>query len=189
MVQNFTRTELIIWTISFAVESLAIIVGNSVTIAVFWKQRLTLKRTRYLLINLSVADLLIGVCVIEDIVCFPLKNDACKVFQKTNLADAIASLSFLVLVALERLYAIVCPLRHRTTKTSTYFYSIGASWIVSAILIIITYPLFAYFSVNIIFQPMVISAFTVTCLIVICVAYLTILIYSKKEDPRMEINR
>lgn len=84
MVQNFTRTELIIWTIAFAVESLAIIVGNSVTIAVFWKQRLTLKRTRYLLINLSVADLLIGACVNEDIVCFPLKNDACKVSQKNK---------------------------------------------------------------------------------------------------------
>lgn len=191
MAESFTSTELIIWTIGFSVESLAIIVGNAVTIAVFWKQKSTLKRTRYLLINLSVADLMVGVGVIEDTACLSLTNDACKISQKTNLADAsfgIASLSFLVLIALERLYAIVCPLRHRTTKTSTYFYFIAASWAVSTILIITTYPIFYHFKVKILFQSVVITTFTATCLITICVAYLTILIYYKKEDPRLAVN-
>ncbi|XP_078364532.1 adenosine receptor A3-like [Oculina patagonica] len=191
MAENFTRTEIILWTIAFSVESLAIIVGNAVTIAVFWKQKSTLKRTRYLLINLSVADLMVGVGVIEDTACLSLKNEACKISQETNLADAtfgIASLSFLVLIALERLYAIVCPLRHRTTKTSTYFYFIAASWAVSTILIITTYPIFDHFKVKILFQSVVSSTFTATCLIIICVAYLTILIYSKKEDPRLSAN-
>ena len=192
MAESFTSTQLILWSIGFSVESLAIIVGNAVTIAVFWKHRPMLKRTRYLLINLSVADLMVGVGVIEDIACLSLKNDACEISQKTNLADAtfgIASLSFLVLIALERLYAIVCPLRHRTTKTSTYFYFIAASWVVSAALIVITYPLFSHFKVNILFQPIIISTFTGTCLIIISVAYLTIFIFSKNDDPRLAANR
>ena len=116
----------------------------------------------------------------------------CNISEKTNLADAtfgIASLSFLVLIALERLYAIVCPLRHRTTKTSTYFCFIGVTWIVSAMLIMTTYPIFSYLSLDNILQPVVISTFTVTCLIMISVAYLTILIYSTKDDPRFAINR
>ena len=194
MAANFTGTKIILWTTAFAGESLAIIVGNAVTIAIFWKQRSTLNRTRYLLINLSVADLMIGVGVVEDVVCFALqyKNEACKVSQKTNLADAsfgIASLSFLVLIALERLYAIACPLRHRTTATKTYFYLIGVTWAVSALLIVTTYPLFSYFGVDIFFQPIVLSTYTATCLVIITVAYVTILIYSKKRVPRVELNR
>ena len=116
----------------------------------------------------------------------------CKISEKTNLVDAtcgIASLSFLVLIALERLYAIVSPLRHRTMKTSTDFYFIGATWIGSAMLIITTYPIFSYFSLDDILQPVVISTFTATCLIIISVAYLTILIHYTKDDPRLAMNR
>lgn len=166
--------------------------GNTISIVVFWKQRSTLKRTSYVLINLSVADLMVGVGVINDIVCLPIRNNVCQISEKTNLVDAtcgIASLSFLVLIALERLYAIVSPLRHRTTKTSTYFYFIGATWIVSAMLIITTYSIFSYLSLDHILQPVVISTFTASCLIIISVAYLTIFIYSTKDDPRLAINR
>ena len=41
-------------------ESLLIFSGNSFTIFVFWKNRSKLKRTSFLLINLAVADLLVG---------------------------------------------------------------------------------------------------------------------------------
>ena len=41
-------------------ESLLIFSGNSFTIFVFWKNRNKLKRTSFLLINLAVADLLVG---------------------------------------------------------------------------------------------------------------------------------
>lgn len=68
MTARFTNTELILWMIGFSLESLAIIVGNTISIVVFWKQRSTLKRTSYLLINLSIADLMVGVGVIDDIV-------------------------------------------------------------------------------------------------------------------------
>lgn len=192
MAESFTNTELILWMTVFSLESLAIIVGNTISIVVFWKQRSTLKRTSYVLINLSVADLMVGVGVINDIVCLPIRNNVCQISEKTNLVDAtcgIASLSFLVLIALERLYAIVSPLRHRTTKTSTYLYFIGATWIVSAMLIITTYSIFSYLSLDHILQPVVISTFTASCLIIISVAYLTIFIYSTKDDPRLAINR
>lgn len=194
MAANFTHSKLALWTTAFVVESVAIIVGNAVTIAIFWEKRSTLNRTRFFLINLSVADLFIGVGVMEDIVCFALryKNDACMVTQKTNVADAIfgmASLSFLVVIALERLHAVTFPLRHRTTATKTYLFVIGTTWTVSAMLIIITYPIFSYFAVYILLQPIVISTYTATCLIIITAAYLTIFIYSKKRVPRVELNR
>lgn len=56
-------------------------------------------------------------------------------------------------------------------------------------LIIITYPIFSYFALYILLQPIVISTYTATCLIIITVAYLTIFIYSRKRVPRVELNR
>lgn len=187
MAEQLKLAELIIWTIAFAVECLIIIVGNAVAIAVFWKQRSTLRRTRYLLINLAIADFMVGVCAIDDIVCFPMKG--CKISQKAYKVDAcfgMASLSFLVLVSLERLYAVISPLRLRVTKTSTYCFFILASWVLSAMLFLVVYPIFSYFSITITVQPVILSALQVMCLIIICVAYSIILVSSKNEDPRLQ---
>ena len=48
----------ILWVI--IVESVLVFLGNLFTIFVFWKHRNRLKRTTFLLINLAVADLLVG---------------------------------------------------------------------------------------------------------------------------------
>lgn len=50
------------------VESLIIIIANTVTVIVFWKRRSQLKQTCLFLINLTVADLMVGVGIIEDVV-------------------------------------------------------------------------------------------------------------------------
>ena len=60
--------ELFFWTVIFAVESLLIIVGNIITIIVFWKLRCVLKKTYCLLINLAVADLIVGFSAIKMVV-------------------------------------------------------------------------------------------------------------------------
>lgn len=181
--------EVILWTLAFAVECFVIIVGNAVAIAVFWKQRSKLKRTRYLLINLSAADFMVGVCAIDDIVCLPLNNQGCNIIQKTILVDssfAMASLTFLLLVSLERLFAVISPLRQRATKTSTYFYFISANWVSSAMLFLIIYPIFFHFSINMSVQPVVLSALQIICLIIICAAYSIIFIYSRREVPGLQ---
>lgn len=57
--------ELLSWTVLFAAETLAIIAGNIVTVIVFWKMRSDFKKTYYLLINLSIADLTVGISALE----------------------------------------------------------------------------------------------------------------------------
>ena len=179
----------ILWTLAFAVECFLIIVGNAVAIAVFWKQRAKLKRTRYLLINLSTADFMVGVCAIDDIVCFPLNHQRCNIIQKTILVDssfAMASLTFLVLISLERLFAVISPLRQRGTKTSTYFYFISANWVLSAMLFLIIYPIFFHFSINLFVQPVFLSVLQIIGLVIICVTYSIIFIYSKRDVPGLQ---
>jgi len=54
------NTTIIALLISDIIESIIIIDANIFTIFVFWKNRNGLKRTSFLLINLAVADLLVG---------------------------------------------------------------------------------------------------------------------------------
>ena len=45
-------------------EAFLILTGNFITIYIFWSIRKRLKRTSYLLINLAVADILVGIALI-----------------------------------------------------------------------------------------------------------------------------
>ena len=121
-------------------ESLLIFSGNSFTIFVFWKNRSKLKRTSFLLINLAVADLLVGlsqmiitggfyipdsfqtnITSVED----NLKHSLLGGFQ---LSLPFASVFFLVLISLERAYALIWPLRHRVASIRGYIYSAIFVW-------------------------------------------------------------
>ena len=99
-------------------QSLIIVVGNSFTIFVFWIQRNKLKRTSFLLINLAVADLLVGFTevVLIGAYAFPrhigISRDS-KTPIKVNVATSFqavsssASVFFLLLISLERAYAFL----------------------------------------------------------------------------------
>ena len=50
-----------VFCVVLSIEDSLICIGNTFTIYVFWKMRRTLQKASYLLINLAVADLLVGV--------------------------------------------------------------------------------------------------------------------------------
>ena len=51
----------ITFVVIFVLEAIIIITGNTFTVFVFWTQRTHLKRTCVPLINLAVADMLVGI--------------------------------------------------------------------------------------------------------------------------------
>ena len=53
-------TSVVVIHVIIFIESLVIFLGNTFTLVVFWKNPDKLKRTSFLLINLAVADLLVG---------------------------------------------------------------------------------------------------------------------------------
>lgn len=67
--QNSSQNTLL-WTILYDVETLAIFLGNSLAIFVFWKRRFHSRKTSVVLLNLSVADLMVGVSSVEDIISY-----------------------------------------------------------------------------------------------------------------------
>ena len=113
-------------------ESLAIFSGNMFTIVVFWRHRNKLKQTSFLLINLAVADLLVG--LVEAVVISTQhipraleKRSNSHTHDRFILAAfqttfTFASVFFLVLISLERAYALVWPLRHRVASMKGYIY-------------------------------------------------------------------
>ena len=129
----------ITFIIIYVLEAVFIVIGNSFTIFVFWKQRLYQKQTCFLLINLAVADLLVGIS--EPIVLSTGEFDKMtavpgKKARGVNPSIALqhfassTSVFFLALVALQRAYAVVYPLRHRVTNTRVYIYGVVIVWVV-----------------------------------------------------------
>ena len=145
----------IIFVVVYAVEAALIIFGNAFTIFVFSTLTRTshIKRTCYLLINLAVADLFVGIT--EPIVLGTSKfhemtattskqsklkgmneRKSLKEKSETELPEAMqlfalsASVFFLALISLERAFAVLKPLRHRVASTRVYIYSIVVVWAV-----------------------------------------------------------
>ncbi|XP_078378613.1 adenosine receptor A2a-like [Oculina patagonica] len=164
------------------VESLVVVVGNIFTIFVFWKHRNRLKRTSYLLVNLAVADLLAGLA--EPIVITLTKipwhlkelrtnttsKNILRAFQTTF---SFVSIFFLVLIALERAYALIWPLRHRVANIKGYIYCVIFTWVAGISVGVLA--LLAGYEILYIVPWMFTYCFIVlVCLVSICVSYLAI---------------
>ena len=120
--------KLLSWVI--IVESSLVCIGNVVTVLVFWKQRVFLKRSYYLLLNLAFADSLVGAT--------ELIHTAKAVHERAFSGSPLGilgvlfwsvSLLSLVVISLERAYAVLWPLRHRVASARNYIISIVMVWI------------------------------------------------------------
>jgi len=186
---------ILLWTAIFALEMLIALAGNAIAIAAFWKQRSTLKRTCYLLINLSVADLLVGIGEIIHLYnnIFYLQNSKPAIWENILILPDVfagsASLLFLTLISMERLYAIAWPFQHRATNTRVYFYLIAVTWtLATAIALIFLCSLVLEITSLIITTPISASALSL-CLVVVLCSYLAIWRCKRNEVPGIPIDR
>ena len=146
----------IIFVVVFVVEAALIILGNAFTIFVFSTPTRTshIRRTRYLLINLAIADLLVGIT--EPIILGMEKyhqmtattskprgvneTNPLRGKRQNDLPGAMqlfassVSVFFLALISLERAFAALKPLRHRVVSTRVYIYSIVVVWAVGILI-------------------------------------------------------
>ncbi|XP_078364366.1 lysophosphatidic acid receptor 1-A-like [Oculina patagonica] len=186
------NTAAIIFIVVYVVEVAVIIIGNIFTIYVFWTQRLHLKRAYFLLINLSVADLLVGIAeaVVLAIVKPPNIDDETEItyypWTAFQVFGSLTSVFFLALISLERVYAVLWPLRHRVISTRAYIYSILFVWLLGLCmagqwLAIIYHP-----KVDNMYASVTSTAFLLISLFIICSSYLTIRSRLRSTAPALE---
>ena len=121
-----------------ATEAVLIIVGNSLTIFVFWTQTCRQRRACLLLINLSAADLLVGVA--ESLILatkkIPIRGqegDAKHPLFPFRVFASCTSVLFLALISLERVCAVFWPVRHRVASLQIYVCSIVTVWFIGLV--------------------------------------------------------
>ena len=163
------------WSPVFFVEFLVISIINVITIIAFARIHHLRKRSTYLIINLTVADLLVGA------VTGPLfvyhKDEESNGFTLTRLIVWTIEVSFpiasqvnLSLISLERLHATLFPFRHCLITKWLYFKIIVVSWpIIFSIAFVMTFLSQDKF-------PYAWASFNVLTLIVITVSYIIIII-------------
>ena len=178
-----TASVVILWF--SIVETLIIVVGNIFTIYVFWRHRTRLKRTSFLLINLAVADLLVGLIGAitigtSKILLQSKKQELLKsanyksIFSAFLKSSDFASVFFLALISLERAYALIWPLRHRVASTKSYICSTILVWVAAISIVSSLSLLSVYRLVDYVHWVVAYCSIILLCLVIICASYLTI---------------
>ena len=189
------NTAIIVLLSALLVESFIIITANIFTIFVFWKNPNRLKRSSFLLISLTVADLLVGLTDSIAIATFYLPRHLGEssvnnthngnIFSAFQISFSFGSVFFLVLISLERASALFWPLRHRAASYKYYIYGASFAWITTIFFWTLTL-LASYNIMKFSYWTVASSCVMVLCLITICVSYLTIRTRLNFRVPAMD---
>ena len=181
----FSRSEAIAWCVAFGTEALAVVIFNFLTVVIFGTCRPLRKRKYYLLLNLAIADFIVGAVAMPyflyttggyyalwKIQWMSGHHIACNLL---DIFSAFSSIISLVTVSLERQFATFWPLRHRALHQKVYFVSIALIWVLAtfppSILAIKIHNLISNKQMGYILIP-----FIVVLIIIISISYVAILI-------------
>lgn len=175
-------STIIIFFVITSIEAVLIVIGNSLAIYVFWSQIHHQRRTCFLLINLAVADLLMGIT--EPIVLATDKiprlkisgaeNDILNPSSAVQVLASSTSVFFLALASVERVYAVVRPFRFRLTESRVYVFSALIVWVFSFCMAGLLASSIYYTKVDGGIILGTLHVLLVISLLVICVSYLKI---------------
>lgn len=173
----------------FVTEFVVICVTNAYTIIIFARNPNLCKRTTYLIINLTVADLLAGAVSgpLElfymnrkadfEIGQFSWKQFGCVTFLSVF---TIASLCSLSLISLERLHATVYPFSHCSLEKVVYFKAIIYIWLLAFVMSCVDAVLFVFMPVQFFYAW---ASHIVVALVIVTISYITIIAKVHRHPP------
>ena len=179
------------WVAAFVIECIVIFLLNAFTLATYIRNRHLRKRSTYLIINLTVADLLVATLAGPS---FILAGDNLKtvkgleqdlswqsfMFLTSQELSLVASLANISLISLERLHATLFPYRHCLVGTGVYLATILCSWLLSLTLSSVFSLLF--FRASPASFLYAIAAYVFLSLLILTVSY-SIIISTVKNNP------
>ena len=130
------------WFAAFVIECIVIFLLNAFTLATYIRNRHLRKRSTYLIINLTVADLLVATVAGPSIIFEEDNLETVKGLEQDLSLQSflyftlrglflVASLANISLISLERLHATLFPFRHCLVGTGVYLATILCSWLFS----------------------------------------------------------
>ena len=150
--QNTTKTLLVartspgvkvLFCVIYSVISMAIVLGNIIVISVFLQKRKLRSRTAYFLVSLALSDIIVGsvgvpsfIYILANSVEFP--SFVYILWNTIDVFGATASIWHLMMISIERFYAIRWPFLHRISSKKPYLCLVSLVWGVSATLCCIT---------------------------------------------------
>ena len=177
-----SSSECIIWFTVFTAESVAIVTVNLLAIILFIKNRNLRTRSMYLVISLTVADMLVGVLgggftqfVFPQgcrLIKLNLSSEVSIALRSFDFFFPIVSLTNIAVISLERFHATFRPFRHRLIKRWVYVVAIVVVWVFPLIISVIYGVEFLYFFGCFLY---ILESFCLLCLIVTFVSYTSIL--------------
>ena len=198
----YTNTVIAFFVI-ISIETLVVCVGNAFVIFVFWTQCTgSRRRASYLLINLAVADFLIGVTKIPSFITIYIPS----LMRKRNMdylgnyiaafviLFSTASVVSLATVSVERTAAVLWPLAHRTSSDRVYVYGIAFIWMTAmSVFLIYILSLFKVWPLE--YAVLALNIVLVLSILTTCLTYIIIRAHLKcspqifNSDQRRSMER
>ena len=180
---TFSLSECIIWATLFAAQFVAIVTVNLLSIILFIKNRSLHTRRMYLVISLTIADVLVG-GVSGSVYQFVILEhcDLVKFYPPVLHRELpliffpFASLTNIAVISVERFHATFRPFRHRLIKRWVYVVAIAVVWVFTVIAAVIW--VVEWLDV-IVFHIYLWESYCCLCLIVTFVSYTSIFFKSR----------
>ena len=182
----FSSSECIIWFAAFLAVAVAIVTVNLLSIILFIKNSNLRTRGMYLVINLTVVDILVGglstinlLLIITHIGC---KTVIVRLSWEGNMITwfifywfPLTSLTNITVISLERMHATFRPFRHRVIKKWVYGVTISVVWVLAGIIsTAILVP--RLFDQEWSHRQFLWQSYCLLCLSIICACYASIIV-------------
>lgn len=129
-------SEIIAWSAAYAVVGTMIIIINALTLYIFIRTKSLRTRKHVMVINLAVADLLFGSTGFPILVVYLLKPTIISYCAQKSLNKFTKTVSLFTLgaIAVERMHAIIWPIRHQVLNNRIYKIALAVIWVLSAVM-------------------------------------------------------
>ena len=182
----FSSSECIIWFAAFLAVTVAIVTVNLLSIILFIKNSNLRTRGMYLVINLTVVDILVGglstinlLLIITRVGC---KTVIVRLSGEGNMIICfifywfpLTSLTNITVISLERMHATFRPFSHRVIKKWVYGVTICVVWVLAGMISTAIFML-KLFDKERSHRQFLWQSYCLLCLFVICACYASIIV-------------
>ena len=135
---GYQYADVIVSCVFYIIIAFMAVFGNGLVVGSFIRHQRLRTSTNYFVVSLSVADMLVGLSSVSMWLTVLLHSMGDQVFQivyrSLDIFAGVASILHLMVISLERYYAVGFPVRHRNASTNTYIILLVVVWVVPALI-------------------------------------------------------